>query len=177
MRAQPVRRPLSDTAEAASAGPTHLTNLLSNRKILLLGALVSLVAAAPILFRGNVPSVAAKGTLNCYDSAGNYQPCETRASAAPPPVSPRTIGYDQPASWIKSALYQQGIWPTTVVEQSTDLTTSPPPARRSNALGKRQAAAVCGRRLIPCFFSALRKKFTQLASVAATLRQGRAEHL
>lgn len=180
MRGRPVRRPVSaDTPEAGIMRAARPANSPSNRKILLLGTLVSLVAAAPIFLRGNVPSVAAKGTLNCYDSAGNSQPCETRASAPPSQAIDRTVGYDLPASWIKTALYQQGPWPTTVVDQTADSITAPAPARRSNALGKRQATAVCGRRLIPCFFSALRRKFTHLASVAATLGQGRAarEHL
>src|SRR5262249_56391054 len=51
-------------------------------KIPFLGVLPTLlvVVAAPILFRANMPSVAANSTLKCYDGGGNYEPCATRST-------------------------------------------------------------------------------------------------
>lgn len=159
-------------------------------KILFLGAFASLLAvvALSILFRADKQSAAANRTLNCYDSAGNYEPCVMRASASPSQFTGRTNGVHQPASWTTTALYQQAIWPTSAVNQSVNWTisavdqpangtTSAPPARRSGTPGKRPAT--CGRHLIPCFFSALRRGVTRIASVAATVGQTRPgrEHL
>jgi len=148
-------------------------------KILFLGAFASLLAvvAVPILFRADMQSAAANRTLNCYDSGGNYEPCVTRASASPSQFNGRTTGAHQPANWTTTALYQQTIWPTNAVDQPVNWTTSAPPARRSSTPGKRPAT--CGRHLIPCFFSALRRGVTHIASVAATVGQARParEHL
>ena len=157
-------------------------------KILFLGAFASLlvVVAVPILFRADMQSVAANRTLNCYDSAGNYEPCVTRANASPSQFIGRTTGAHQPASWTTTALYQQAIWRTNAVDQPANWnavdqpanrTTSAPPARRSSTPGKR--LATCGRRLMPCLFSALRRGLTHVASIAATVGQARSarEHL
>jgi hypothetical protein len=155
-------------------------------KILLLGAFLLVGIAVPILFRADVPSVTANGTLNCYGSDGNYEPCVTRAGASPSRLNGRTTGTHQPPSWTTTALYQQAIWSTTTfdpaswttsaVEQLANSTTSPPAARRGSTRGKRPA---CGRRLIPCFFSALRRGLTHIASVVATVARARParEHL
>jgi hypothetical protein len=91
-------------------------------KILFLGAFASslVVVAVPILFRADMQSVTANRTLNCYDSAGNYEPCVTRASASPSQFNGRTTGAHQPASWTTTALYQQAIWPTNAVDQSAN---------------------------------------------------------
>lgn len=159
-------------------------------KILFLGAFASLLAvvAVPILFRADMQSAAANRALNCYDSAGNHEPCVTRANTSPSQFSGRTTGAHQPAGWTTTALYQQAIWPTNAVDQSVNWTisavdqpanrtTSAPPARRSSTPGRR--SATCGRHLIPCFFSALRRGVTHIASVAATVGQARParEHL
>jgi len=55
----------------------HATNSISHSKILFLGAFAILLAlaAVPISFRVDRPPVKANSTLNCYDSAGNYEPC------------------------------------------------------------------------------------------------------
>ena len=147
-------------------------------KIPFLGAFATLlvVVAAPILFRANMPSVAANSTLKCYDSAGNYEPCTTRASASRLEFNGRTTGAHQPPSWTTTALYQQTIWPTTVLDKSAiwpatavdepvDWTTSAA-AQRSSTPRKRPAFVTCRQRLVPCFFSALRRGLTQIASVA-----------
>ena len=47
--------------------------------------------------------------MNCYDSAGNYEPCG--ASASTSQLNDRTTVIYQP-SWTATALYQQAIWPT-----------------------------------------------------------------
>ena len=176
-----LRRPVSDAAKPIIPLAATATNSVPHSKNLFLGALAPLivVVAVSILFRAGMP---ANSTLNCYDSAGNYEPCVTRASASPSQFNGRGSGVDQPASWTTTALYQQtiwrtttidqqAIWPTTTVDQPANLTTSAPAARRSSTPGKR--SAICGRRLIPCFFSALRRGLTHIASVAATVGQVR----
>jgi hypothetical protein len=201
MSGRRVRRLILDSAETVIAFAADATNSIANRKLLFLGALAPLVVAIPILFRADVPSVAAKGTLSCYDSAGNYEPCVAEASAAPSQFDGRTTEVHQPASWTRTALfqqaiwpttalyqqaiwsttalYQQGNWPTTVVDQPVSSIASAPVARRGSTSGKSLASAVCRRRFIPCFFSALRRKLTHLASVAAGAGQARPakEHL
>jgi len=154
-------------------------------KIPFLGMFVPLlvVVAVLILFRADMLSVAANSTLKCYDSAGNHEPCITRAGASLSRSNGRTAGAHQLASWTATALYKQTIWTTpavdqpanwttTAVEQPADRTTSAPAARRSSStIGKHPA--ICRRRLIPCFFSALRRGFTHLAAVAATAGHAR----
>jgi hypothetical protein len=164
-------------------------------KILFLAVFAPLLAviAALILFRADVLSAQGSSTLNCYDSAGNYESCATRASASPSPFNGRTTREHQLASWTATALYQQATWTTTAVDQPAnwttnavdqpanwttnavdqpaDRTTSALVARRSITSGKH--AANCRRRLMPCFLSALRRGFTHIASVAATMGQAR----
>jgi hypothetical protein len=175
MSGRQVRRPVSDTAKPIVPLAANATNSVPHSKILFLGAFAPLVVvvAVPILFRVDMPSVA----VNCYDSAGNYEPCVTRASASPSQFNGRTTEAHQPTSWTTTALYQQAIWPTPIVDQLSNWTTSAPAARRSSTRGKRPAT--CGRRLMPCFFSALRRGLTHIASVAATVGQARParEHL
>src|SRR5262249_17581607 len=87
-------------------------------KIPFLGVLPTLlvVVAAPILFRANMPSVAANSTLKCYDGGGNYEPCPTRPNASRSQFNGRPSTH-QPLSWTTTALYQQTIWPTTSLGQ------------------------------------------------------------
>jgi hypothetical protein len=143
-------------------------------------------AGIPILCRTDMLSVAANSPLKCYDSAGNYQPCVTRASAsalrttrARRPVSWASSEPSQQASWATTAPYQQANWTTTAVIQPANLTISAPAARRSSTPGKRRSLSICGRHLIPCFFSALRRGVTHMASVAAIAAGARSarEHL
>jgi hypothetical protein len=156
------------------------TNSVLAGKILLLGAFAALlvVVAVPILFRVDVPAVAANSTLRCYDSAGNAEPCVTRASASSSQLDGQTTEA-QPASWTTTALYQQVSLATSAVDQPANWTKSTPAARRSSTQGKRLASTNCGRRLIPCFFSSLRRGLTHIASVAASVGQTRParEHL
>jgi hypothetical protein len=146
------------------------------------------VAAVSILFRADVLSVTANSTLNCYDSAGNYESCATGTSASPSRFNGRTSGPLQPASWTATALYQQATWTrmasdqaanwtTDVVDQASDRATSAPVTRRSLTLGRHPAN--CRRHLIPCFVTNLRRGFTRIASAAATLGHARParEHL
>jgi hypothetical protein len=176
-----VRRPVNPLAGSTARSAPH-------RKTTFLGLFAPLlVAIAFPLFRTDMPSVAANSTLNCYDRAGNYESCETPAGAPPSQFNGRPTEARQLASWTTAALYQQAMWSitavgqpanwkTSAIDQSANLTTSAPAARRS-APGKR--SSICGRRLIPCFFSALRRGFTRVASVAATVGQARPakEHL
>ena len=159
-------------------------------KIPFLGAFAPLlvVIVVLILFRADMLLVAANSKLNCYDSAGNYESCVTQASASPSRSNGRTAGAHQLASWTATALYQQAIWTATAVDQPAnwttnavdqpaDRTTSAPAARRSSTMEKH--SAICRRRLIPCFFSALRRGFTHIAAVAATVGHAHSarEHL
>lgn len=183
-----VRSPVSDPAKPSYPFAATAAKLVPHSKLVLgVFAPLLVVVAVPILFRADMPSVATNSTLNCYDSAGNYEACVTPAGASPSQFNDRTTGAQQLASWTTTALYQQAIWPTTTVDQpanwktsaidqSTNLITSAPAARRSTP-GKR--SAICARRLIPCFFSALRRGLTHIASVAATAGQARPakEHL
>jgi hypothetical protein len=171
-----VRRPVNPLAGSTA-------RLVAHRKIAFLGLFAPLlvVIAVPILFRNDMTSVAANSTLNCYDSIGNHEPCETPVGAPQSRFNGRPTELHQLASWTTAALYQQTVWPitavdqpanwkTSAIDQSANLTASAPAARHS-APGKR--STMCGRRLIPCFFSALRRGFTQIASVAATVGQAR----
>jgi hypothetical protein len=157
----------------------YATSSVPHGKILLLGAFAALlvVVAVPILFRVDVPAVAANSTLKCYDSAGNAEPCVTRASASPSQDDPTTGA--QPASWTTTALYQQVSLATSAVDQPANWTKSTPAVRRSTMPGKRPGSTDCGRRFIPCFFSSLRRGLTHIASVAASVGQARParEHL
>ncbi len=134
-------------------------------------------AAVSILFRADMISVTANSTLNCYDSAGNYESCATRASAFPSRFNGRTSEPHQPASWTATALYQQATWTriasdqpanwtTDAVDQPSDRTTSAPVLRRSLSLGRHPGTT-------------LRRGFTHIASAAATLGHARParEHL
>jgi hypothetical protein len=181
---------VSDTVKPISHLAGKATISVSLRKILLLGAIAPLlvIAAVPILLGTEMPAGETDSKLNCYDRVGNYEPCVTRATVSPSHVNGRTTAAHQPASWTTTALYQQAVFPGTVVDHPADWTTSTvdqpasstisvPATRRSSTLGKRQT--ICGRRLIPCLFSALRSGFTHIASVAATVGQARParEHL
>ena len=135
------------------------------------------VVVASLLFRATVPSLTADSTLKCYDSAGNHEPCATRATTSQTQFNDRASGIHQPPSWTATALYQQTIWPTaaldrsaiwpaTAVDEPADSTDSAA-AYRSSTPVKRPASVSCRRRLVPCFFFALRRGLTQIASVAA----------
>ena len=98
-----------------------------------------------------------------------------------PPSWTRTALYQahQPPSWTRTALYQAHqppSWTRTALYQAhqpANLTTSAPAARHSSTSRKHPALAICARRLIPCFLSALRRRLTHIASVAATVGQAR----
>jgi hypothetical protein len=191
MTGQRARCRVSERANPIIAFAINATNLVPNRSILYLGAFAPLlvVATLPISFRADAPSVEASSTLNCYDSAGNYEPCETRAGTSPSQfnsLNSRAIELNQPVSWTTTALYQQAIWPTpavdqtenwptSVVNQPTNSRTSAPTAQRSNTSGRR--SSICGRRLIPCFFSVLRRRLTHIASVVVGQPRLTREHL
>lgn len=180
MSGRRARRPVSDAAESVIQFAAKAANSTPRSKILLLGAFaaLSVIVAVPILFRADTPSVAADSTLKCYDSAGNYQPCPTRAIAAPSRFDGRTTWTIRPPTWTTTALYQESSWATPAVDQPAN-SPSAPVARRSSKPGKRLALAACGRRLIPCVFSTLRRGFTHIVSVAANMGHARpaGEHL
>ncbi len=119
-----VRRPVSVPSKPIS--PPSAAKLLPHSKIGFLGAFAPLlmVVAVPILFQTDMPPVASNSTLNCYDSAGNYQSCGTPDGASPSQFNGRTTVAHQLASWTTTALYQQAIWSTTVVDQPANWKTS-----------------------------------------------------
>jgi hypothetical protein len=186
------------TAFAANAANSVQYRKGQYRKVLLSGAftVLAVVAAVPILISADMPSVGANNTLKCYDRAGDYQPCPARANASLSRSDGPTTASYRPASWAASALYLQESQATVAADQpaiaktqatavaeqpavaKTQATaaaeqppiakTNAPAARRIIALRRRTAAAMCGRHLLPCVFSALRRGVTHLASVAAT---------
>ena len=178
MSGRRVRRSILATAETVIPFIAKAINLGPRSKILLLGTFAAslLVVLVPILFRSDAPPIAASSTLKCYDSAKNYEPCLTRASASTSRFNGQTTEAHQPPSWTTTALYQQATWATTAPDQQASWTTtapdqqaswtnSAPVAQRGTALRKHAASAICGRRLIPCFFSALRRGVTHIAAV------------
>lgn len=180
MNAQRVRHAVSTAAGTIIRLAAKAANSVSHRKTLIVAGCAALlaVAAVPTLFRAGRPSAAATSTLKCYDGTGNYEPCLARASAAPTRSSSRTNGDHRPPSWITAALYQEPNWATPAVDQPANSTASAATAGHNTRLRRRPAFA-CRRRVIPCFFSALRRGVTHLASVAATAAQARParEHL
>ena len=174
-----IRRSISDTAEAVIRFAPNARNSVPNSKVLLLGtfAALLLLVAVPIFFRVDVPQATASSTLKCYDSAGNHEPCLMRASASPSRFDGRTTDHPhqppswttsalyQPASWTTTAFYQPASWATTALHQPANGTTTAPAAGRSSTPGRRAGFAVCRQRLIPCFFSALRRRLIHIASV------------
>jgi hypothetical protein len=169
MSGRQVRRLVSYTAETVLAFAASAANSVQYGKVLPLGAFATflVVVTAPILFRADVRPVGANSTLKCYDSAGNYELCPARASASLSLINGPTTWPYQPASWATTARYQQESRTSADVDQAAHWRTGAPAARRSVTPRKRMALAICGRRLIPCVFSALRKEVTHLASAAA----------
>jgi hypothetical protein len=171
MSAWRASRPISETKTVIPLA-ANATNSVPHSKILVLGAFAALlvVVAVPILFG---PPRAANSTLKCYDSAGNYEPCSTPASAFPPRFNGPTAEADQPPRWATTALYQPDSRVTSALDQPAGWTTSAPVARRSSTPEKHVALASCEHRLIPCFFSALGRGITHIASVAANVGRAR----
>jgi hypothetical protein len=180
MSAQRVKRSASATAATAirfARVAANAAHSVPDRKILIPAAFAAMLAAAafPLLVRADRPSVAANSTLKCYDSAGNSEPCVMRASASAPASSGRTTQPHQPPGWITTALYQEPSWAAPAVDQAANGTTNAPAQRHSTRL--RRPAFACRGHVIPCFFSALRKGVTHLASVAAAQARPAREHL
>lgn len=186
MSGQSVRRAVSVAVETIMRFAANATDSVSrlvshsHRKTLILAACAALltVAAGPTLFRADKPSAAGNSTLKCYDGAGNYEPCLARASASPMRLNGRTIGSQRTPTWLTTALYQEPSWATPAADQPANSTASAATAGHSTRPRRRPAFA-CQRHLVPCFFSALRRGVTHLASVAATAAQARParEHL
>jgi hypothetical protein len=181
MSGRRARFPVSDTTAIVIRFAARAANSVPHSKILISGALAALlvVVAVPILFRVDMPPVAASSPLKCYDSAGKYEPCLMQAGASRPQLDDRATEAHQPANWTTTALYQQASLAPTEPDQPASWATSAPAAQRSGTPGKRPALAVCGQRFIPCFFSALRRGLTHIASAAANVGRARParEHL
>jgi hypothetical protein len=185
MSVRRVRRPVSVAAETVIPVGANATNSVPRGKILLSGAFAALlvvaalvvVVALPIISRTDVPPAPANSTLKCYDSEGKYQPCLASASVSPSRFTGRPTG--ELASWTTTALYQVALYQgddhllNWVDDHPANWTTSAPPAQRSTTPGKHSASARCGRRLLPCFFSAVARGLTHMASVAGTVGQAR----
>jgi uncharacterized membrane protein len=176
MRDRQLRRAVSDAGKIVFLFAAKI-NSVPHRKMLF-GALAALlvVVAVPLLFRADTQLAAANSTLKCYDSAGEYEPCGTRAGASASRLNGRTIGAHLSAGWIATALYRPESWKTAAVDQPENSATSAPAAPRSGTSRKHLASA-CGRRLLPCFFSALRRGVTHFASAAAAQARPAREHL
>jgi hypothetical protein len=184
-----VRRPVSVAAEAVIPVGADATNSLPDRRNLFLGASAAfLVAAAlivvgafPILSRTDEPPVPANSTLKCYDNEGKDQPCLTPASASPSPSPSKFAGRstEEPARWTTTALYQAARYQgedhlvNWVDEPPANLTTTAPMARHSATPVKHSASSHCARHLLPCFFSAVKRGLTHMASVAGTVGSAR----
>ena len=186
MTDRPVRRPGSDPAEPVTPPPAQATHSVLHSKILPLGAFAALLTVAAVLIL-LMPSGAGNSTLKCYDSAGNYEPCVTRASAASARSHHRAAQVSRP-SWIKAALYEpsweKAIWESPTADQPVNAAAGEPvnsaasiPVARHTS--KKHLASACSRRLMPCFFSAVRRGFTHLASTAGAMGPPRyaREHL
>ncbi|HZR59863.1 MAG TPA: hypothetical protein VFA80_02745 [Xanthobacteraceae bacterium] len=186
MTDRPVWRPGSDPAEPVTPPPAHATHSVLHSKILPLGAFAALLTVAAVLIL-LMPSGAGNSTLKCYDRAGNYEPCVTRASASPSRSHNRTAQVARPG-WIKAALYEPSwekpIWQTPAVDQPNNATAGEPansaasiPVARHTS--RKHLASACSRHLMPCFFSAVRRGFTHLASTAGAMGPSRSarEHL
>lgn len=167
-----VTRPVSaETAPVAASPPSSFPR----RQTLVLAALAGLcaVVALTIVVRSAVPSVAANSTLKCYDRAGNAEPCGTRASASAAPSNGRITETHRAPSWITTALYRQAAWAPNAVDPPENSVTSAPAARPADKPRRRLARGLCNRRVVPCFFSALRRGVTHFVSVAAAASQAR----
>jgi hypothetical protein len=180
MSSRRVTHLVSNTVEIVIRFVAKATSLPPHRKILLASAATVAIASVPMLFRTDVPSVAANSTLKCYDSAWKYEPCTARANVPRSRFAGRTIAIQQPASWTTTALNEEEHWTIpadppadskvsapAAIDQPENWKAGAPAARRSVTPRKRSASTGCGRRLIGCFFSALRRRVTHLASVAA----------
>lgn len=181
MGARRVRRRVCAMTAAVIGFAATAAKSVRHRKIVLLGALAALlmVAAVPILSFAGLPKGPATSTLKCYDAAGNYESCATRTSASASQPDGRLGAPHRLPAWITTALYQEATPAAGAVEQPANGTTSAPAARRTSTPRKHIASAACSRRVIPCFFSALRRGVTHIASAAANLSQARParEHL
>lgn len=124
-------------------------------------------AGNSILCRSSMPMLPANNTLKCYDSAGRYESCPTLASAPLSEVSAPTIGNDEPETVTTTASYREPSSTFAPANQLANWAASAPTALPASAPEKRRAAVACGRRLIPCFFSALRRGVTHVALVAS----------
>jgi hypothetical protein len=181
-----VRRPVSVAAETVIPAVANATNPAPRRRILFLGAFAALLVAAafvgvvafPIVSRTDASP---NSTLKCYDNEGKYQPCLAAASAPPSPSASRLTGRTtaELASWTTTALYQAALYQgddhlvNWVDDPPVNSTTNIPTAQRSTTSGKHSASARCARHLLPCFFSAVRRGLTHMASVAGTVGQAR----
>ena len=199
MSGRRLRDPASDTAAPVVASAVQATHSLPSKKTLRFGASAALAAlvvaiSAVTFFRADMPSVAADSTLKCLDRFGHYEPCVAQAS--PPPSRPNepTAGTQRPASsttasaptppkasWAATALYKPTSWTATTATQQTSWTTAAaePPADsaataptdpRATTPPKR-ATASCRRRAVACFFTALKKKLTHIATAVAAAGQ------
>ena len=182
-----VMRLATDPAATVIPSPAPATHSVLHSKILPLGAFAALLAVAASLIL-LMPSGAGNSALKCYDRAGNAEPCGTHASTAPARFDSRTAQVRRPLGWIASALYQPAAekpaWEMAALDPPVNSATNAPANSAANApaarhSGRKHLASVCGRRLMPCFFSAVRRGITHLASAAGTMGQGRwaREHL
>ncbi len=137
-----VRRSLS-AAEAVVGLAANAASFPLHSKILLSGAGAALlaVAAVPLLSGSEMPPVTANGTLRCYGSAGNYEPCATPASASPLQLNIRKTAVDPPASWTTTVLYRQARWSTAAADEPANWEASPTSLTAQHCAGKTRGRA------------------------------------
>jgi len=195
------RRPVSSPAEAGIPAAANASHPVTRSKIVPVGVFAALfvvaafavVAALPINPEANVSPEQANSTLKCYDSDGRNHPCLAHASASESGSAHRTAG--RLPSWTMTALYQvdehpenwpasahasaQANAPAGALASAQAGGQASAPAAQRLAAGRHFASARCGRHLLPCFFSAVQRGLTHIASLAAAVgrTQPAREHL
>src|SRR5262245_17728415 len=92
---------VTEIAKSIILFAANATKSVPRSKVLFLGMFALLLAAVAvqILFRADMPSITADGTLNCYDSAGKLRTVRDESSGVRLTINGRTTGAPQPASW------------------------------------------------------------------------------
>jgi hypothetical protein len=104
--------------------------------------------------------------MSCYDGAGKYEPCVTRANMSPSQFNSRTIELPQSVSWTTTALYQQAIWPSNRSGGKLDNKSGRSSTKFHNKRANRIAQQRVGKTPIPLratFDTMFLLRFTQAA--------------
>lgn len=189
MSVQRVSRPVSVAVEAVIPAKAQAKSPVFRGKISLFGAFAAVAAVAAFVLVAALPAKQANSTLKCYDSSGNGHPCLTLAASSPSQPTATSFQSQPPATSSQSqppAISSQSqptrrtaelaSWTTAPLDQVGDHRgnwTASTPTLRHSVTGKRLAPSRCGRRLLPCFFSAVEKGVRHIALVAAAMGRTR----